>query len=70
MGGRGRREVVEKLGPYLLGWQAYFGRAQKPKAWRGLDGWLRHCLRAILTPNARTARCAPAGRVVWQGRSR
>ncbi len=39
--------MVEKLRPYLLGWKSYFGMAQTPKVWRGLDEWLRHRLRAI-----------------------
>ena len=47
MGGRSISEVVDKLRPYLLGWKAYFGMAQTPKVWRGLDEWLRHRLRAI-----------------------
>jgi RNA-directed DNA polymerase len=46
-GGRGMDEVVERLRPYLLGWKAYFGLAQTPRIWRGLDEWLRHRLRAI-----------------------
>ena len=46
-GGRSLEQVVEKLRPYLLGWKAYFGLAQTPKVWRGLDEWLRHRLRAI-----------------------
>lgn len=46
-GGRSMREVVDKLRPYVLGWKAYFGLAQTPKVWRGLDEWLRHRLRAI-----------------------
>lgn len=46
-GGRSMSEVVQKLRPYLLGWKAYFGLAQTPKIWRGLDEWLRHRLRAI-----------------------
>jgi RNA-directed DNA polymerase len=40
-------EVVDELRPYLLGWKAYFGLAQTPKVWRGLDEWLRRRLRAI-----------------------
>ena len=40
-------QVVEKLRPYVLGWQAYFGLAQTPRVWRELDKWLRHRLRAI-----------------------
>ncbi|MCM2297643.1 group II intron reverse transcriptase/maturase [Rhodoferax sp.] len=46
-GGRSMSEVVEKLRPYLLGWKSYFGLAQTPRVWRGLDEWLRHRLRAI-----------------------
>jgi RNA-directed DNA polymerase len=46
-GGRAMSEVVAKLRPYVLGWKAYFGLAQTPKVWRGLDEWLRHRLRAI-----------------------
>ena len=46
-GGRSMSEVVDKLRSYLLGWRAYFGMAQTPKAWRELDEWLRHRLRAI-----------------------
>jgi RNA-directed DNA polymerase len=46
-GGRSLGQVVEKLRPYLLGWKAYFGLAQTPRVWRGLDEWLRHRLRAI-----------------------
>ena len=46
-GGRSMAQVVEKLRPYLLGWKAYFGMAQTPSVWRGLDEWLRHRLRAI-----------------------
>jgi len=46
-GGRSMGQVVERLRPYILGWKAYFGLAQTPKAWRGLDEWLRHRLRAI-----------------------
>ena len=39
--------VVERLSAYLLGWKAYFKRAQTPGVWRRLDEWLRHRLRAI-----------------------
>jgi len=46
-GGRSMEQVVEKLRPYLLGWKSYFGLAQTPTVWRGLDEWLRHRLRAI-----------------------
>jgi RNA-directed DNA polymerase len=46
-GGRSMEQVVQKLRPYLLGWKAYFGMAQTPRIWRGLDEWLRHRLRAL-----------------------
>lgn len=46
-GGRCMAQVVEKLRPYVLGWNAYFGMAQMPKVWRELDEWLRHWLRVI-----------------------
>ena len=46
-GGRSMGEVVDELRPYLLGWKAYFGLAQTPKVWRGLDEWLRRRLRAL-----------------------
>lgn len=46
-GGRSMAEVIERLRPYLLGWNAYFGLAQTPGVWRRLDEWLRHRLRAI-----------------------
>lgn len=55
-GGRSMSEVVEKLRPYLLGWKAYFGMAQTPKVWRGLDEWLRHRLRAIQLKQWKRAR--------------
>lgn len=46
-GGRSMTELVEPLRRYVLGWKAYFGLAQTPKVWRGLDEWMRHRLRAI-----------------------
>jgi RNA-directed DNA polymerase len=45
--GRGMKEVVERLRPYVLGWKAYFRLAQTPRIWLALDEWLRHRLRAI-----------------------
>jgi len=46
-GGRSMQQVVDRLRPYLLGWKVYFGLAQTPTVWRGLDEGLRHRLRAI-----------------------
>jgi RNA-directed DNA polymerase len=46
-GGCSMQQVVERLRPYLLGWQAYYGLAQTPRVWRELDEGLRHRLRAI-----------------------
>lgn len=46
-GGRSMAQVVQSLKPYLLGWKAYFGLAQTPYVWRGLDQWVRHRLRAL-----------------------
>ena len=40
-GGRGMVEAVERLRPCLMGWKAYFGRAQTPGIWRSLDEWSR-----------------------------
>ena len=45
--GRSMQDVVEHLRPYIRGWKAYFRLAQTPRAWRELDQWLRHRLRAI-----------------------
>ena len=45
--GRSTAQVIERLRPYLLGWKAYFGLAQTPGVWRGLDVWLRHRMRAL-----------------------
>jgi RNA-directed DNA polymerase len=46
-GGRSIADVIEKLRSYVLGWKAYFGLAQTPGIWRGLDEWMRHRMRAI-----------------------
>ena len=46
-GGRSMAEVVERLRPYVLGWKAFFRLSQTPTAWRTLDEWMRHRLRAI-----------------------
>ena len=42
-----RRSMSERLKAYLLIWKAYFGLAKTPSAWRNLNEWLRHRLRAI-----------------------
>jgi RNA-directed DNA polymerase len=46
-GGRSMGEVIGKLRSYVPGWKAYFGLAQTPGIWRGLDEWMRHRMRAI-----------------------
>jgi group II intron reverse transcriptase/maturase len=45
--GRSMHTVTERLRSFVLGWKAYFRLAQTPKAWRQLDEWMRHRLRAI-----------------------
>lgn len=45
--GRSLDEVAQELRRYLPGWKAYFQLAQTPGAFRGLDEWLRHRLRAL-----------------------
>lgn len=45
--GRSMQQVVERLGPYLMGWKGYYRLAQTPRVWLTLDEWLRHRLRAI-----------------------
>jgi hypothetical protein len=45
--GRSMGTVVAKLRDFLRGWKACFRLAQTPKAWRELDQWIRHRLRAI-----------------------
>ena len=46
-GGRSLEQVAEELRRYVPGWKAYFKLAQTPKAFRQLDEWLRHRLRAL-----------------------
>jgi len=45
--GRSMANVIKRVRIYLLGWKAYFGKAQTPGIWRSLDEWLRHRLRAL-----------------------
>ncbi len=44
--GRSIDQVTMDLRAYLLGWKGYFQLAQTPGVFRGLDGWIRHRLRA------------------------
>jgi RNA-directed DNA polymerase len=46
-GGGSLQQVVERLRSYVLGWKAYFGKAETPKVWRELDQWIRHRMRAV-----------------------
>jgi RNA-directed DNA polymerase len=45
--GRSIATVIGQLRSYLLGWKAYFQLADTPRVFRGLDGWIRHRLRAV-----------------------
>jgi RNA-directed DNA polymerase len=38
--------IIEELRSYLLGWKAYFGKADTPRVFADLDGWIRRRLRA------------------------
>lgn len=46
-GGRSMAVVVGELGRYLRGWKEYFRRAQTPKRFAELDGWVRRRLIAV-----------------------
>lgn len=46
-GGRGLRDVVDRLRLYILGWKAYYRLAQTPRVFKDLDKWMRHRLRAV-----------------------
>jgi hypothetical protein len=39
--------VIAELRTYVLGWKGYFGLAQTPGVFAGLDEWMRHRRRAI-----------------------
>ena len=46
-GGASLEQVLKRLRSYVLGWKAYFGKAETPKVWRELDQWIRHRMRAV-----------------------
>jgi group II intron reverse transcriptase/maturase len=46
-GGRSIPSVARELREYLGGWREYFQLAETPGAFRDLDGWVRHRLRAL-----------------------
>jgi RNA-directed DNA polymerase len=54
--GRSVADVVERLSRYLNGWGGYFGFCQTPSELKGLDGWIRRRLRALLWQQWRTWR--------------
>lgn len=58
----GRRvdEVVTRLSGYLNGWGGYYGFCQTPSELKGLDGWVRRRLRALLWEQWKT----------WKNRTR
>ena len=41
-------QLVEDLGPYLLGWRGYFGFCQTPRVLTNLEAWIRRRLRSYL----------------------
>ena len=45
--GRSLAQVCEELKAYLVGWKGYFQIADTSKIFAGLDGWIRHRLRAL-----------------------
>jgi RNA-directed DNA polymerase len=46
-GGRSLTTVGADLREYLTGWKAYFRLAETPRAFRDLDEWVRHRVRAV-----------------------
>jgi group II intron reverse transcriptase/maturase len=46
-GGRSLTAVAAELREYLTGWKAYFRLAETPRAFRDLDEWIRHRVRAV-----------------------
>ena len=45
--GRSLAQICKPLGAYLAGWKGYFQIAETPRVLAGLDGWVRHRLRAV-----------------------
>jgi RNA-directed DNA polymerase len=45
--GQSMAQIAAELRGYLFGWKAYFQLADTPRAFRELDQWIRHRLRAI-----------------------
>lgn len=45
--GRSLVEIAKELQTYLRGWKSYFCLAETRKIFQGLDGWIRHRLRAL-----------------------
>ncbi len=41
-------EVIEQINKFLIGWIGYFGQANTPSVFEGLDEWLRRRLRQLL----------------------
>jgi len=48
--------VSATLRRYLLGWQAYFGRAETPSVFADLDRWIRRRLRALIIKQCKHGR--------------
>ena len=46
-GGRSMDRVIAELRGYLRGWKEYFRLADTPRAFSGLDEWIRHRLRLV-----------------------
>ena len=46
-GGRSLEQVAGELRAYLLGWKQYFGLADTPGVFHGLDQWIHRRLRMI-----------------------
>ncbi len=55
-GGRSLVQVVTKLRRYLLGWKGYFQLADTPRAFAGIDGWIRRRLRARIVKQCKHGR--------------